>query len=736
MSVLSDLICCLLTIYILCSFSQVQGDPTISYTGLWSQYNFADKRTAPNIQGIFFTAHWSTLQPAKDEFDWSEFDKNILEITERDLPLGFRIYTGQHAPHWIYKEGVPEVKLNCSSGCNDADESVSFPFYPDTTYQQLYFRFITVFREHLETLPTWVQRNILYIQVMVGTTGDISPWHGVPADPQFQNLTEHSKDFVDYVKLTTTKFCIEYENTDPNIKVLFNRRSDLDEFYVETCPKHWIKEGMVTHGYQLNEELDAEERYMDYIRSEVDGFPIRARGENSQDTTEDGWWQQAVVSNFMVHMAWLLHFGIDFHEVSPPYISSENLRPAFEFFNRHVTDKNLEYAVGGFSYLRKELDSSDIISYPEVEFGAATIRNKERMVKIAEANMQHGAKQEDPDHGIGNPMNQRDAKRLNDVGWMIHKGNYEANMIQIEPDNTSVGRWRVGNGSTELFGRFARAFDNEVGKSEMYFSLNPLLWSGLPLTESRDLVIRVAYFDQGVGVWRLKYDGMGDLEHHGCAQYCFKITKENTLTWKEISLVIDDGYFNGRGKHGSDIWLESGDEEDDVFGLVEIYDPMIKYNLPNKHFVNIYSEAATYVDAKEPDTVFWGVQELYIRKDKRIAYFKFPVKEPECTVDKVFLKLWPAHESSPLQLHRTLQEWKADSLSWSNQPQLSKPLLSFSLENGAVFTNVDLTELVTAEPDLVGGFALTAMTSEGQQTKLHEHHQMRQESRIVIYCAQ
>ena len=46
----------------------------------------------------------------------------------------------------------------------------------------------------------------------------------------------------------------------------------------------------------------------------------------------------------MAHMAWLANFGLDFHEINEPYISSSMLQPAFEFFNRQVTNKRLEYA--------------------------------------------------------------------------------------------------------------------------------------------------------------------------------------------------------------------------------------------------------------------------------------------------------------------------------------------------------------------------------------------------------
>ena len=91
----------------------------------------------------------------------------------------------------------------------------------------------------------------------------------------------------------------------------------------------------------------------------MNGYQIRIRGENSDDTTEDGWckslkiisipnhpgwWQEAIPWNTMAHMAWLASFGLDFHEINEPYISSPVLQPAFEFFNRQVTSKRLEYA--------------------------------------------------------------------------------------------------------------------------------------------------------------------------------------------------------------------------------------------------------------------------------------------------------------------------------------------------------------------------------------------------------
>ena len=92
---------------------------------------------------------------------------------------------------------------------------------------------------------------------------------------------------------------------------------------------------------------------MEQNRGDVAGYEIRVRGENAQDTTEDGWWQEAVPWNTMAHMAWLATFGLDYHEINEPYIrwgqghltpSSPLLQPAFEFFNRQVTSKRPKYA--------------------------------------------------------------------------------------------------------------------------------------------------------------------------------------------------------------------------------------------------------------------------------------------------------------------------------------------------------------------------------------------------------
>ena len=128
-----------------------------------------------------------------------------------------------------------------------------------------------------------------------------------------------------------------------------------------------------------------------------------------------------------------------------------------------------------------------------------------------------------------------------------------------------------------------------------------------------------------------------------------------------------------------------------------------------------------------------------MKKDKKIGYFKFPEIQTECQVDKVFIKFWPSTGATQLRellLHRTLDSWDPNTLSWNTRPEISEALFSFSLENGTLYTNVDVTEIFEADQTLLTGFALTALNDESGQIKLHNHikDSKIQESRIVIYC--
>ena len=100
--------------------------------------------------------------------------------------------------------------------------------------------------------------------------------------------------------------------------------------------------------------------------------------------------------------------------------------------------------------------------------------------------------------------------------------------LQVNPDETSIGLWRVGDIQSEQYGRFARGSQLASGLDGMYFRLNTSLWGGLPLSRPRLVTITVAYWDSGVGSWSLSYDGEEGPDTGNCTHHCFTVTKTDT----------------------------------------------------------------------------------------------------------------------------------------------------------------------------------------------------------------
>ena len=149
----------------------------------------------------------------------------------------------------------------------------------------------------------------------------------------------------------------------------------------------------------------------------------------------------------------------------------------------------------------------------------------------------------------------------------------------------------------------------------MYFRLNSSLWGNLPLETPRVLTLSVAYWDEGLGTWSLSYDGTGGPDDGTCVQHCFQVTKTDTKRWKEATWELTDGWFEGRGPRQADIWLTNTDEEDDTFGLIEIYDPAVDYTLPPVTH-NLFQLHSSYVNHHHPDESSYGAGKLYIRHDR------------------------------------------------------------------------------------------------------------------------
>lgn len=180
---------------------------------------------------------------------------------------------------------------------------------------------------------------------------------------------------------------------------------------------------------------------------------------------------------------------------------------------------------------------------------------------------------EDPDHAQGGSQNNKDAIAMNDVGWDIFPGNYERYITQWEPNNTSVGWWRVGS-INEPYGRFARGF-NKINKKTMYFDINDDFISTCPKSANGGckVKIHIVYYDIGNGTWNVQYDAINSQ-----APLVAKTqtnSNPSNPTWKEVTITINDGEFRNHCANDTDILisytnLASTGQADPIFHLIEV----------------------------------------------------------------------------------------------------------------------------------------------------------------------
>ena len=144
------------------------------------------------------------------------------------------------------------------------------------------------------------------------------------------------------------------------------------------------------------------------------------RGE-SWSFFEAGFFNEAPLWNVYWHLLWQLTFGNDMPSLSWETLSNASYSPSYAWFNVHAPSVRPPASnwQGAFVALRDGLDANDTERFPEKTFGPAVSHNQERMLAIAANFSARGARQEDPSSATKNPMQSRERKAMNDVGWGI-----------------------------------------------------------------------------------------------------------------------------------------------------------------------------------------------------------------------------------------------------------------------------------------------------------------------------
>lgn len=555
----------LMAVCSIAAFGQSKSNESYPF-GVWTGGNVTPD-IADLVRGRMVACHWRDLEPQKGQWNWEVIAPRIMQAASAGKCIGMIVYVGPDSPDWIYEHGVPKVttpdKVNVRGGSHKA----RFPYYPyylDANYRNFWFNEIRTTADWVAALPKNVREKITFVQTAEGTTGDEGPYKGVPYEEKYRISNEGGtgEGWVNLKKDAWRIFRDKYTTMNPPIRLLINSGNQQQyEAILDTLvPDAWKKSGHPGHIYQYNGEKTYIKNKKDDIWNRCSNGEFR-RFRSEMDETENGWFKE----NYIQNMYWLctydLYYGLDMLLLSGRLITDPKYRVSLEFYNKYAGQKDPAEAIGAFSAMKDVLDAADTERFPESIYGKANDTNKERFAAIAKDYEVFGARNGDIDHAIGGTMRNRQSKAMNDVGFDLVPGNYELFLTQIDANATSQGWWNVGP-KDQPYGRFARSFDVENNKNQMFFVLNKDFFTKNP---DKTVNIRVVYLDEGHGKWSLNY-----VDKKGKIKEAVKISNKNSGRWKEAAVTISDATFTANGPKGSDLILSNESRENTKFHMVEL----------------------------------------------------------------------------------------------------------------------------------------------------------------------
>jgi hypothetical protein len=564
-----------------------QSLPISSY-GTWDRggqiTNFAD----PNVDfvmGIEATAAWEDIELVKGTFDFSSLQQELDKAYANNKLIRFSVEAGPDSPLWIYDNDTnpnnnpyPQVQKVTTSGGNDKPFWPFYPEYLSQTYKDYLWVFLNRFSNFLRNQPPEKFKLIAFVQVKTGCTGDEIPYKGnvdnsayAISDNAWNNFRlevfqKHKEFFNDG---GGNKVVLTFNDVDP---------SDPQEVYawnwvtanIDPSIGFGIKGGAFNRGHHLSDEQTYKESLYNYL---VNPKGLKLFSASEMDTT---WLDPLFQINPDLSFYWAALAGINvglstnnLNGTAIDYVTThESTRQTFRMFTRYAQQVYPATATTAFSVFHEGLNAADKVKFPEAYYGNATMDNQARYLKICNEPKykNRGAKMDDVFSATKGQVYQRaNQTGLNDAGWEICEGNIERFFTQINPDDTSIGLFRVRGTittSSSKYDRFARSFENSTGKNTMYFKFDSEVFIN---TIPKSLQFKIIWLDKTAGsTWAFRYKSPQGIKA------AKQVTGIGDNNWKEETFTITDAIVDGTGVNSSDFTLVNTDTVDDIFNGIEV----------------------------------------------------------------------------------------------------------------------------------------------------------------------
>ena len=550
------------------ALAAVGGLDRLAY-GVWDREGGHSVSDYPYTRGQEYAAEWTTVNPGRNIFNWTALDATLQLAYEQNQKTFIKIQpvSSTTVPPWIFSAGVPQI----------VTPGLTYGYPLDPEYKLYLSEMVVALGKHLrEEIPTQLRDTVALVRVDTGATGDEGPYD--PPDASYVRaryyITKESTEWRNFRLWLFGQYDQAFQHGNgPTVPLIFQDieapeyQKEQDWVRANVTAGFGAKYGGQVRGHHLSESRTVPEAFKSMaVDSSLKFFSV-----NEMDQTwKKPYFQLNLPLSFYWSAAEQLNAGLGIWDWSGTALegaAANGFESAATFFNTWAAELDPPTARGGFCIFHEGLDSSDTLKFPETAAygGNADINNTARYTAISAAYAKQGAQMDDLNAATwGQVLQRSDQNGFNDAGWKIWSGNYERFVTQINPDNTSLGLWRVRGAltpSSHPFDRFARRFDSATGKNAMYFDVNDRLTP----TPGQSVELSVTYLDSGTGQFALKYDAVGNSQ-----KTAFTVTKSNSNTWKTQTVVVTDWAFGNSGSNGSDLMLSNVDSENDIFHSIEV----------------------------------------------------------------------------------------------------------------------------------------------------------------------
>lgn len=542
--------------------------------GVWIRGDIEDGTSFDGFRGVRANYFWKDIQPNDSlHFNWTELENTLKKAYEKGLYVYTSVITGPDSPGWIYDNGVPKVVTS------DTDKWPYFPYYLDADYKRYLSRMLAEFGNFVRSQPAYLTDRLAFVQVTIGPTGDVGLYKGTPIDPAY-NISESQQ--TDFYIWGIEQYMIPFNEGDHGKKIPLVINANAIDPIDDPLAWEWVNNnidpkvgfGIKGSAFMRGHHLTLEKQYIDtwetYLKN-AKGMQLFSRGEMDQTHEMMPLYHINKPLNFYWAMISGLNTSLSVWDITVSAIAYAATAPkvheVFRFFNKHAPQVIPSSARSAYVIFHEGLNAENTVKFPVETYGPADRGNLSRYTEICNAYASRGAKM---DHLEAAPEGQvwqrHNQTGFNDAGWSIEEGNYERWIQQIDPDETSIGLFRVNgiiDANSSIYDRFARSFEHASGKDTMYFQFHEDLFSE---SDPEKLNFIITWLDKTASSsWGFYYE-----KGEGSLTPARMFTGTGSGAWETDTIEITDAVVNRSGPGGSDFALVNTDALDDIFHGIEV----------------------------------------------------------------------------------------------------------------------------------------------------------------------